>query len=145
MRSKPTNGALTWLLTQLTPSKADWWFLGSDARHRPRNRSSVDFMAVPKWSYVFTRAPRREKIDVHGILREWHRAMLLGMSVERLEIDGRAVDEQRLMLLNLWIEGHGAWNATKQNYFAAWERLERVLSGPLTRRVLRRARRRRIA
>ena len=87
-------------------------------------------MAAPKWRYRFTRPVHQEKISVPAMLRDWHRAMTLGLELASLEIDGEPVDERTLFLLNLWISANGAWNASKQDYFRAWDRLERVLRTP---------------
>lgn len=62
------------------------------------------------------------------MLREFHRGMLLGLRVESLTIDGKAVSEPALDRLNFWIESWGAWNAARQDYFVAWDRLHRVLT-----------------
>lgn len=76
------------------------------------------------------------------MLREWHRAMLLGMSIESLEIDGRPVDARRLFLLNVWVESWGAWRASRLDFFEAWRRVDAILrdDGPVPT-LLRRRRR----
>ena len=69
-------------------------------------------------------------VSVPAMLRRWHSARLLGLEVESLEMDGVAVSERTLHLLNLWIGAGGAFNAARQDYFEAWARLERVLKSP---------------
>ena len=78
-------------------------------------------MPIPKWRYTFTKAPPFERI-------EWLRAMLLGIELQSLEIDGRPVTPQQLFLLNLWISAWGAWRASRQDYFEAWRRIDTILT-----------------
>lgn len=86
-------------------------------------------MAVPEWIYTFTAPAVRKRIDVHGMLREWHRAGLLGLELQTLVKNGVEIDPVRVMMLNEWIACRGCSNATRQDYFEAWARLERVLTG----------------
>lgn len=87
-------------------------------------------MAVPAWTYTLTPPGPRKGLSVPAMLREWHRGALLGMELSRVEVDGVELDPVRVMMLNVWIQAGGAWNASRQNYFEAWARLHRVLDGP---------------
>lgn len=64
------------------------------------------------------------------MLREWHRASLLGCELERVEVDGKPLGREVVLMLNLWISAGSAWNASRQDYFEAWARLDRVVNGP---------------
>jgi hypothetical protein len=97
---------------------------------------------TPVWRYTFTSPLVRERVSVPSMLREWHAAMKFGLELASLEIDGEPVDADALLLLNAWISQYSAWNASRQNHFAAWERLERVL-GAKAPLVLKRLRSRR--
>ncbi|MBI2510515.1 MAG: hypothetical protein HYV96_00930 [Opitutae bacterium] len=68
-----------------------------------------------------------------AILRQWHSASRLGLRLASLEIDGVPVDARQLELLNDWIGVGGAFNASRQNYFEAWARLDRVLKSTYRR------------
>jgi hypothetical protein len=65
------------------------------------------------------------------MLREWHRARLLWMELATVEKNGVPLDPVHVMMLNEWIVCRGCWNAQRQDYFAAWDRLEKVLGGPV--------------
>jgi hypothetical protein len=67
------------------------------------------------------------------MLRQWHSAARLGLRLASLEIDGVPIDARTLALLNDWISVGGAFNASRQNYFEAWARLERVIKSPYRR------------
>ena len=82
---------------------------------------------TPVWRYTFSAPLARERVSVPSMLREWHAAMKFGLELSSLEIDGESVEADALLLLNAWISQYSAWNASKQDHFAAWERLERVL------------------
>lgn len=80
-----------------------------------------------------------EPVDLHTLsvthlLRNLHRAHLLGMVITKLTIGGVPVDAGTVRLLNAWTGAQGAWNASKQDYFEAWRRLDKVLTAPLPRR-----------
>jgi hypothetical protein len=64
------------------------------------------------------------------MLRQWHSARRLGFEIAALEIDGQKLDGSQIELLNLWIGGGGAFNASRQDYFEAWRRLNSVLKSP---------------
>jgi hypothetical protein len=97
-------------------------------------------MAIPRWHYRFSRPAEREIVSVTEMLRDFHRAHLLGMEVEELRIDGVPVGKETLNLLQLWVEASGASNAARQDYFEAWRRLDRVLFDPAPYRARRRGR-----
>lgn len=90
-------------------------------------------MSLPRWRWVLTTPAPSERSDVPAMLRQWHSASRLGLRLASLEIDGVPVDTRTLALLNDWIAVGGAFNASRQNYFEAWARLDRVLKSPYRR------------
>lgn len=90
-------------------------------------------MPVPRWRWQFTPPLPCEEISVPAMLRQWHSASRLGLELQSLEIDGASLDERTLFLLNTWIACGGAFNASRQDYFEAWARLDRVLKSPYRR------------
>jgi hypothetical protein len=86
-------------------------------------QSPADRPKTPLWRYRFTAPLARERVSVPAMLREWHAAMKFGLELASLEIDGQPVDSDTLLLLNAWVSQYSAWNASRQNHFAAWERL----------------------
>lgn len=97
-------------------------------------------MSVPKWSYSFTQIPSRRHINAIALLRDMHRAWLLGAEVRELQVDGKPISENALVRLNLWIQAGGAWKSTRGEYVDAWGRLEAVISPPVDpQRLLRRS------
>ena len=87
-------------------------------------------MPIPEWRFKFTAPPARYRVGIPAMLREFHRAMLLGMEIEHLSIDGRELTPHQLLLLNAWVASRGAWNASRQDYFEAWRRLQVILDSP---------------
>ncbi len=81
----------------------------------------------PVWLYDLTIPQKRSHRSVPAMLREFHRASLLGISVESLSRNGKSIDAVTLILLNEWIRANGAWNASKQDYFESWRRLETII------------------
>lgn len=65
---------------------------------------------------------------VPSILRQWHAARRMELEIVSLSSNGKPYDERTLHLLNLWIACGGAFNASRQDYFESWRRLEAVLN-----------------
>lgn len=95
-------------------------------------------MPLPNWKIEYGKIPLAEHSSVPALLREMHRARLLGAEVRALEIDGKLLDDRHLALLNDWIAASGASNASRQNYFEAWARLKRIINHEVTSEVPRR-------
>ena len=87
-------------------------------------------MTPPVWKWQYSPPLPAKAVSVPAILRQWHSASRLGLSIKSLEIDDTVVDSRTLELLNLWIASGGAFNAARQDYFEAWARLDRVLKSP---------------
>lgn len=77
-----------------------------------------------EWRYS-TPDPRRA-LYVPTILREWHRAALVGLSLDRLSIDGKPLKEIQLERLNYFIQGRGAWRCTNLGYWDAMKMLRKA-------------------
>ena len=88
-------------------------------------------MSVPKWLFEFSEIPPKEQVNVTIMLRDWHRARLLGAELSALSRDGVRLSENALLRLNLWISSGGAWNASRGDFFRAWDRLERIIASPV--------------
>ncbi len=85
-------------------------------------------MTPPRWKWTLTPPQPVEASSVPAILRQWHSAARLGLELKSLEKDGKPVSPRTLMLLNIWIGCGGAFNASRQDYFEAWSRLEKILN-----------------
>jgi hypothetical protein len=85
-------------------------------------------MPPPEFVTAFSPLPLARTLSVTHALRTWHRAHLLGATLLDFRIDGRPVDPGTLRLLNAWTAAQGAWNASRQEYFEAWRRLDAVLA-----------------
>ncbi len=90
-------------------------------------------MSVPVWKWTLTTPLPCQQISVAVMLRQWHSASRLGLELKSLEVDGVPVEPRVLDLLNTWIGCGGAFNASRQDYFEAWARLDRVLMSPYRR------------
>lgn len=107
----------------------------ADAAFRRRGqRENFLVSAPPRWRWVFTLPAPSEALSVAQMLRAWNSARRLGLELQSLERDGVPVDARTLRLLNDWIACGGAFNASRQDYFEAWARLERVLGSTYRRR-----------
>jgi len=89
--------------------------------------------ATPEFRCTFSQPSELRTLSVTHLLRVWHRAGLLGMTVEEFSVGDRIIDSCTLRLVNAWVGADGAWNASKQEYFEAWRRLDAVLNAPIQR------------
>jgi len=87
-------------------------------------------MPIPLWKWSLTTPQPVEASSVPSMLRQWHSANRLGLEIRQLLIDDKETEPHTLQLLNIWIGCGGAFNASRQDYFEAWRRLERVLKSP---------------
>lgn len=88
-------------------------------------------MPIPAFNYRLTPPTPRRRRFVPAILTEWHRAALLGVAVDHLEIDGTPCTPKELERLNLWIAAGGAWRCSLLQWHVAEAVLRGVLSGRL--------------
>lgn len=90
-------------------------------------------MPLVKWKFQYEPHQLQERTLVAEMLREWHRASLLWLSVRSLERDGEQVGRRELDRLNLWIAARGAWRCSALPHFEAADVLSDVLSGSVLR------------
>lgn len=69
--------------------------------------------------------PRQARY-VPTILREWHRACLVGLSLDTLSIDGKPLTETQLERVNYFIQGRGAWRCSNLSYWDAMKMLNKA-------------------
>ncbi len=93
-------------------------------------------------SYVFTKAPQRIREHVPSIFREWHRAHLLGIELESVEIqtghfgeDLYHCDLRQLDRLNAFVSAYGAWRCSALPALEAETVLETLMRRPVRVRV----------
>ncbi len=83
--------------------------------------------------YRFTPSIVHRDFRLTSALRAWHRARLLGLSLDLVSIDGRQLNPLEVERLNLWVEALGAWRCSLLPWHKAAAVLDKVISGDLLR------------
>ena len=86
---------------------------------------------LPELRWVYSESPEYVQRRLTVTFRDWHRAKLLGLEVEYLEIAGNKITGEELRRLNFWIRADGAWRSSALGHFESSGLLSDVLSGEL--------------
>ena len=62
--------------------------------------------------------------SIGSVLRQWHRAEMLGLEVSRLKIGGHEKAAHEMERLNMWISAGGAWRCSLLPHWDAFNALE---------------------
>lgn len=82
-----------------------------------------------EWRYSVSTG--HHDIRLTSALRAWHRARLIGLTVDSLELEGRHLSARELERLNYWVEARGAWRCSLLPWHEASFVLAAVISGDL--------------
>ena len=71
------------------------------------------------------------RIRLNDIFRRWHRAKLLGLVLDKVEIDGVPLTAREVERLNYWIGADGAFRCSRLSYWECWSVLDKAMGRKL--------------
>jgi hypothetical protein len=87
----------------------------------------MDYKVV--WKYEESGV--RCRLHVPSVLREWHRASMIGVGVAECSLEGRVLTQEQVSALNRFLNEGRSWSASRMPYFEALRALHAAVGVPV--------------
>ena len=97
----------------------------------PHPRPSAAICGLPLIEWELGRPEPYSAVYLPSVLRNWHRASLLGIEVGSVAINRSPLAAVEIERVNDWLSGRGAWRLASADYWHARRVLESVVGRSL--------------